>query len=278
MQVISPTILSVEAFLKLNEFDNFLKKATNNIVEFQNSVNSAAEKREIEKRKYLEIIKGFSNYEKDNMMSYADNNEASLIFFNPSYSNLSQKVLKLNQEMINPFTVFKDWLEEETLDVEGMQVAIKQINDLIATEEKLKEKLESVNAEIQRLQGGQVGFLKGLFKSKEDLLAAAEKDKEETEQKITDLGIIIKIVGDNMENQIEVFKTEKTASYYKYLKMFAILQRESNKVLRELWTMVKSALNDIAPNAGQDGEYQAQPMTAQKADEVPAEGEEAPEE
>ena len=263
---------------KLNEFDNFLKKATKNIEEFQTSVNSAAEKREMEKKKYLEIIKGFSNYEKDNMMSYADNNEASLIFFNPSYSNLSQKVLKLNQEMINPFTVFKDWLEEETLDVEGMQVAIKQINDLIATEEKLKEKLESVNAEIQRLQGGQVGFLKGLFKSKEDLLAAAEKDKEETEQKITDLGIIIKIVGDNMENQIEVFKTEKTASYYKYLKMFAILQRESNKVLRELWTMVKSALNDIAPNAGQDGEYQAQPMTAQKADEVPAEGEEAPEE
>ena len=49
--------------------------------------------------------------------------------------------------------------------------------------------------------------------------------------------------------------------------MFAILQRESNKVLRELWTMVKSALNDIAPNAGQDGEYQAQPMTAQKEEE-----------
>ena len=81
-----------------------------------------------------------------------------------------------------------------------------------------------------------------------------------------------------MENQIEVFKNEKTGSYYKYLKMFAILQRESNKVLRELWTMVKSALNDIAPNAGQDGEYQAQPMTAQKADETGGEGEEAPEE
>ena len=263
---------------KLNEFDNFLKKATNNIVEFQTSVNSAAEKREIEKKKYLEIIKGFSNYEKDNMMSYADNNESSLIFFNPSYSNLSQKVLKLNQEMINPFTVFKDWLEEETLDMEGMQIAIKQINDLIVTEEKLKEKLESLNAEIQRLQSGQVNFLKNLFKSKEDLLAQAEKDKEETEQKIADLGVIIKIVGDNMENQIEVFKNEKTGSYYKYLKMFAILQRESNKVLRELWTMVKSALNDIAPNAGQDGEYQAQPMTAQKADETGGEGEEAPEE
>ena len=263
---------------KLNEFDNFLKKATNNIVEFQTSVNSAAEKREIEKKKYLEIIKGFSNYEKDNMMSYADNNESSLIFYNPSYSNLSQKVLKLNQEMINPFNVFKDWLEEETLDIEGMQIAIKQINDSILTEEKLKEKLENINAEIQRLQNGQMNFLKGLFKSKEDLLAQAEKEKEETEQKIADLGVIIKITGDNMENQIEIFKNEKTASYYKYLKMFAILQRESNKVLRELWTMVKSALNDIAPNAGKDGEYQAQPMTVQKTEEGMGEEEAPPEE
>ena len=263
---------------KLNEFDNFLKKAITNIEEFQNSVNSATEKREIEKKKYLEIIKGFSNYEKDNMMSYADNNESSLIFFNPSYSNLSQKVLKLNQEMINPFTVFKDWLEEETLDIEGMQIAIKQINDSILTEEKLKEKLENINAEIQRLQNGQMNFLKGLFKSKEDLLAQAEKEKEETEQKIADLGVIIKITGDNMENQIEIFKNEKTASYYKYLKMFAILQRESNKVLRELWTMVKSALNDIAPNAGKDGEYQAQPMTVQKTEEGMGEEEAPPEE
>ena len=258
---------------KINEFDNFLLKATKNIEEFSNSVNSAAEKREIEKKKYLEIIQGFSNYEKDNMMTYADNNESSLIFYNPSYGDLSQKVLKLNQEMINPFTVFKDWLEEESLDIEAMQIAIKQIAELIQTEEKLKTKLEEINAEIQRLQAGQVNFLKGLFKSKEDILASSEKEKEETEQKIADLGVIIKIVGDNMENQIEVFKNEKTGSYYKYLKMFAILQRQSNKVLRELWTLVKNALNNIAPNAGQDGEYQAQPMTAKKTEE-PIEGEE----
>ena len=63
-----------------------------------------------------------------------------------------------------------------------------------------------------------------------------------------------------MENQIEVFKNDKTQNYYKYLKMFAILQRESNKVVRELWTLVKNALNDISPNAGQDEEFQAQPM------------------
>ena len=162
--------------------------------------------------------------------------------------------------MINPFVAFKNWLEEEALDVEAMQIAIKQINQLLEEQDKLKERLINLEEEIKKGQAGQVGFFKTLFKKKEEIIAETEKDKENTEQKIKDLDMIIKIVGDNMENQIEVFKNDKTQNYYKYLKMFAILQRESNKVVRELWTLVKNALNDISPNAGQDEEYQAQPM------------------
>jgi hypothetical protein len=221
-----------------------------NIEEFQNHVNSANEKRETEKRQYMEMIKGFSDYEKNNMMSYADNNENSLIFVNPSYSSLSEKVLKLKQEMINPFSAFKNWLEEEFLDVEAMLVAIKQIYDLLQKEEQLKDKLNTLEEDIKKGQSGQVSFIKGLFKKKEDIIAEIEKEKEVTQQKINDIQTIIRIVGDNMENQIEVFKSDKTKSYYKYLKMFAILQRESNRVVRELWTLVKNALNDISPNAG----------------------------
>ena len=263
---------------KISEFDAFLKKCQKNIEEFQNSVNLASEKREIEKKQYLEMIHGFSNYEKDNMISYADGNEAQLIFYNPSYSSLSEKVLKLKQEMINPFIAFKNWLEEETLDVEAMQIAIRQINQLLEDEDKLKEKLATLEEDIKKGQAGQVNFFKGLFKKKEDIVAEAEKDKENTEQKIKDLEVIIKIVGDNMENQIEVFKNDKTQNYYKYLKMFAILQRESNKVVRELWTLVKNALNDISPNAGQDEEFQAQPMMNEQNEEEQGTGGEVPEE
>ena len=263
---------------KISEFDAFLKKCQKNIEEFQNSVNLASEKREIEKKQYLEMIHGFSNYEKDNMISYADGNEAQLIFYNPSYSSLSEKVLKLKQEMINPFIAFKNWLEEETLDVEAMQIAIRQINQLLEDEDKLKEKLATLEEDIKKGQAGQVNFFKGLFKKKEDIVAEAEKDKENTEQKIKDLEVIIKIVGDNMENQIEVFKNDKTQNYYKYLKMFAILQRESNKVVRELWTLVKNALNDISPNAGQDEEYQAQPMMNEQNEEEQGTEREVPEE
>ena len=252
---------------KISDFENFLKKCQKNIEEFQNHVTSANEKRETEKRQYMEMIKGFSDYEKNNMMSYADNNENSLIFVNPSYSSLSEKVLKLKQEMINPFSAFKNWLEEELLDVEAMLLAIKQIYGLLEKEEQLKDKLNTLEEDIKKGQSGQVSFIKGLFKKKEDIIAEIEKEKEVTQQKINDIQTIIRIVGDNMENQIEVFKSEKTKSYYKYLKMFAILQRESNRVVRELWTLVKNALNDISPNAGQDEEFQAQPLNEQENQE-----------
>ena len=90
-----------------------------------------------------------------------------------------------------------------------------------------------------------------------------------------------------MENQIEMFKKDKIQNYYKYLKMFAILQRESNRVVRELWTLVKNALNDISPNAGKDEEYHVQQISGpqqgnKEGEEVQkqdlGEGGEAPEE
>lgn len=96
------------------------------------------------------------------------------------------------------------------------------------------------------------------FSKKEDIIAETEKEKDLTQQKINDIEEIIKIVGDSLENQIEIFKNDKTQNYYKYLKIFAILQRESNRVIRELWTLVGNALKDIAPNAGENDDYPPQ--------------------
>ena len=246
---------------KLLEFDDFLQKTHKNLEDFQTSINSVYESREIAQKKYLELINNFSNYEKDNIISYSDD-EKSLIFENPSNGNLYEKVIKLKQEMINPFVAFKDWIEEEILDVEAMEIAIKQIIQLNENEDKLKEKLNQIEEDLK--SGDQVNFFKGLFKKKAGDL---EKEKELTQKKIDIIEDLIKIVGDNMENRIENFKKEKTQNYYRALKLFAILQRESNKVVRELWTNVKSALNRISPNAGKDGEYQAQPIKEQKGNQ-----------
>ena len=260
---------------KFTEFDAFLRKSLKNIQDFQTTVNAAYEKREMEKKKYLELINGFSNYEKLNIMSYADNNSGALIFFNPSYSDLSEKKVKLSNEMINPFIAFKEWLEEEVLDVEAMSIAIKQLFYLMETEVKLKDRINSLEEGLKK--GNSTNIFKQIFKKKEQNMADMEREKTIAQQKIISLQGILRIVGDYMENQIERFKSEKTQNYYKYLKMFAILQRESNKVIRELWTLVKNALNEISPNAGQDEEYQAQPMNEQQNQEQEQDGD-APEE
>ncbi len=84
------------------------------------------------------------------MISYADSNETFLIFYNSSYSTLSEKVLRLKQKIINPFLAFKNWLEEDTLDVEAMHIAIKQIIQLLEVEDKLKEKLIGLEEDIKK--------------------------------------------------------------------------------------------------------------------------------
>ena len=179
--------------------------------------------------------------------------------------------------MVNPFMAFKDWIQEETLDVEAMQYALKQINQLLETEEKLKSKLKDLQESLDKGQQGAVNMFKSLFKKKEDIAAETQREKEITSQKIQDIEEIIKIVGDNMENQIEIFKNDKTQNYYKYLKIFAIMQRESNRVIRELWTLVKNALNDIVPNVGEENDYpqnnehEQQDYEQEKAQEEPEE-------
>ena len=147
-------------------FDTFLKQVQKSLEDFNKSVEAASEKREIEKKQYLELIKDFSTYEKENMMIYADNNENSLIFNNPSYSSLAEKMIKLKQEMINPFVAFRDWIQEETLDVEAMQLALKQIKELLETEEKLKAKRDDLDQELKKGQPGGVNLIKSIFKKK----------------------------------------------------------------------------------------------------------------
>ena len=243
---------------KITEFETFLKKCQKNLDDFMKSVTIASEKSEVDKKQYLELVKNFTNYEKENMINYADNNENALIFFNPSNNDLSEKTIKLKQELVNPFLAFRDWLQEEVLDVEAMLVAIKGLYNLLEQENKLKTKLAELEEDVKKGQQGQVNIFKSIFKKKEDIIAETEKEKDLTQQKINDIEEIIKIVGDSLENQIEIFKNDKTQNYYKYLKIFAIFQRESNRVIRELWTLVGNALKDIAQNAGENDDYPPQ--------------------
>ena len=259
---------------KINEFDIFLKKSLKTIEVFQKSVESAAEKREHEKKKYIDLINGLVDYEKNSMISYADDNNNCLIFNNPAYMQLTEKVNKLKDEMINPYTAFKDWLEEEVLDTEAMSIAIKGINELIEKEEKYRQKYDSDETDLKNIGDGRTS-IKTIFKKKDNLITKKQKERDQAQEKLNNISLVVKIVAENMENQIEEFKNLKTQTYYKYLKIFAILQRESNRVIRELWTLVRNALNEVAPNVSEANEdYVAQPLSSEQNDEEQIDGDE----
>ena len=251
---------------KIIDFDNFLKKYLKTIELFQKTVDIAVEKREQEKKKYYELINSYVEYEKNSILPYTDDKVENLIFNNPSNSELVEKIKILNKKMINPFTAFKDWLEEEVLDTEAMSLAIKGINDLIEKQEKIEQKLTGCETELKKVESGG-SSLKTLFKKKDSVIAEILKEKEETSKKLENIDLLVKILADNMEKQINEFKEMKTQSYYKYLKIFAILQKESNKVVREIWDMIKNSLNSIAPDASKlNEEYIAQPMSQNGGD------------
>ena len=251
---------------KIIDFDNFLKKYLKTIELFQKTVDIAVEKREQEKKKYYELINSYVEYEKNSILPYTDDKVENLIFNNPSNSDLVEKINILNKKMINPFTAFKDWLEEEVLDTEAMSLAIKGINDLIEKQEKIEQKLTGCETELKKVESGG-SSLKTLFKKKDSVIAEILKEKEETSKKLENIDLLVKILADNMEKQINEFKEMKTQSYYKYLKIFAILQKESNKVVREIWDMIKNSLNSIAPDASKlNEEYIAQPMSQNGGD------------
>ena len=130
--------------------------------------------------------------------------------------------------------------------------------------------MENVETELKKLEGGG-SSIKTIFKKKEEVIAKKQKEKDELQEKLDNASLIVKIVADNMENQIDEFKNSKTQRYYKYLKIFAILQRESNRVIRELWTLVRTALNEVAPNASQANEdYSVEPIKNEQNDEEQA--------
>ena len=229
-------------------------------------MDTAVEKREQEKKNYHELINSYVEYEKNSILPYTDDKIENLIFNNPSNSDLVEKIKILNKKMINPFTAFKDWLEEEVLDTEAMILAIKGINDLIEKQEKIEQKLTASEAELKKVESGG-SSLKTLFKKKDSVIAEIMKEKEETSKKLETIDLLVKILADNMEKQINDFKETKTQSYYKNLKIFAILQKESNKVIKEIWDMIKISLNNTALDASKlNEEYIAQPMSQDGGD------------
>ena len=233
---------------KINVFDSFLKKIKNNLSTFKKAVDITVDKRKEDILQYFEITHNIISYEKTNVMKYIDDYYDKLIFNNEKNSKLKEKLEKINEYLNNPFENVYNWLYDEEKDIQAMIEAINGINILEMNYNKLKQKDESIENDIKKLESGQQGFIKNIFKKKEESLSELNQEKNKNANSIKNLNEIIKIVTYEMENKISEFKIEKTNNYVKMIKEFANNKIQSNKKLNELFIEMKDLLEQAKQN------------------------------
>ena len=233
---------------KINVFDSFLKKIKNNLSTFKKAVDITIDKRKEDILQYFEITHNIISYEKTNIMKYIDDYYDKLIFNNEKNSKLKEKLEKINEYLNNPFENVYNWLYDEEKDIQAMIEAINGINILEMNYNKLKQKDESIENDIKKLESGQQGFIKNIFKKKEESLSELNQEKNKNANSIKNLNEIIKIVTYEMENKISEFKIEKTNNYVKMIKEFANNKIQSNKKLNELFIELKDLLEQAKQN------------------------------
>ena len=233
---------------KINLFDSFLKKIKNNLSTFKKAVDITVDKRKEDILQYFEITHNIISYEKTNIMKYIDDYYNKLIFNNEKNSKLKEKLEKINEYLNNPFENVYNWLYDEEKDIQAMIEAINGINILEMNYNKLKQKDESIENDIKKLESGQQGFIKNIFKKKEESLSELNQEKNKNANSIKNLNEIIKIVTYEMENKISEFKIEKTNNYVKMIKEFANNKIQSNKKLNELFIEMKDLLEQAKQN------------------------------
>ena len=233
---------------KINLFNSFLKKIKNNLSTFKKAVDISVDKRKEDILQYFEITHNLISYEKTNIMKYIDDYYDKLIFNNEKNSKLKEKFEKINEYLNNPFENVYNWLYDEEKDVQAMIEAINGINTLEMNYNKLKQKDESIENDIKKLESGQQGFIKNIFKKKEESLSELNQEKNKNTNSIKNLNEIIKIVTYEMENKISEFKIEKINNYVKMIKEFANNKIQSNKKLNELFIELKDLLEQAKQN------------------------------
>ena len=229
---------------KILEFLSFLKKNLINLKTFNETIIKTVEKREEEIEKYIELIKNFKEYESNNILSYA-HQEEKLIFANSNNTVINEKIEKIKELLLNPYIILEIWIEEEELDTDAMICVINSLIKLQENLEKLRQRSSAIDIEQKKAEVGQTSFLKSIFKKKDEIINQLNKEKETVEDNIKNLSEIIRYSTFSLENQMNKFKEDKIANYFRHLKIFILLQRKNDKNVIDIWRNVKESLSKV---------------------------------
>ena len=224
------------------EQDKFLKKLNEiypKVKHFRSLVQHARDRYKNEQDNYLAVINMLSLYEKETVNNFVNNDENKLVFFNMKNIELCNHISNAQEQVINPYDRLYAAITEDYLNTEAMKEALESLNNLQDTYNKLNKNYNSANAYLNDLQAGK-SSVKSMFKNKEKEMSKLSTEKEEIEKNISNLGEIIKIATFNMQNTIENFKTISLDNYYAELSRIEGDTEKNGTIFDDLWeTVVK---------------------------------------
>ena len=172
---------------------------------FRRLVFAAKERYKDEQDNNLSIINMLSLYEKDTLNPYVNNKEDKLIFFNMKNKEINDKIIRVQDELLNPYDRLYDAITDDYLNIEAMKEACDGLNNLRDIHTKMLKKAGK----------------------------NPEKDKE-----MDNLGNIIKIATSHMEKTIKEFKSISLENYHAEL---ARIEEDTNsniEIFNDLWEIV----------------------------------------
>ena len=219
--------------------DKFEKKLMESIPKMKNFVllvSAAMERYMDEQQNYSEVINMLSEYEKESLSNFVDNDENKLVFFNTKNQELCKNISDAKNEMINPFDRLYSAITEDYLNSEAMTEALEGLKMLQDNYNKLIKSLSNINIEMSELQAGK-GVLT-MFKNKEKEITRLNTEKENLENSINNLGNVIKIATFNMQNTIKDFKITELDNYYAELSRIENDIDKNAQISDDLWETV----------------------------------------
>ena len=224
------------------EQDKFLKKLNEiypKVKHFRSLVQHARDRYKNEQDNYLAVINMLSLYEKETVNNFVNNDENKLVFFNMKNIELCNHISNAQEQVINPYDRLYAAITEDYLNTEAMKEALESLNALQDTYNKLTKNYNSANAYLSDLKEGK-SSVKSMFKNKEKEINKLSSEKETKEKDINDLGQVIKIATFNMQKTIDDFKVVCLDNYYAELSRIEGDTEKNATIFDDLWeTVVK---------------------------------------
>jgi len=241
--------LNNDILLKIGSFYSYLKKVNGFFENFKKHAKAMLSA----KKSYYELFGQFHqtlmcDYERNCMSELAANEdkEKSCVFNDGANLKLSNATAKIKADAKKEsFELVYDSVRREHKEINAFIEAIQQKEKYEQIKVKLQEKQKSDTAELQKILAGKTTFKSLLSrKSKDEELAAIEKQIAQTTKEIDSVSLLLDLITLILSYvEIDKFKAEKVDNYYNMIAKLAKAEDDALADLQTYWQAVLSNQN-----------------------------------